>query len=151
MDWLRALLGIFLVFKSILMVNNNLEERLINFAVSVISIAVKMKKSFAGNDLSAQLIRSSTSAAQNYGEAESAESRKDFIHKMKVVLKELRECHVSLKIVHRAKLYTDEYSILHANKENNELISIFVISIKTAAKNLENEKNKNTGFKSNNS
>ena len=124
------------------MVNNNLEERLINFAVSVIAISEKMKKSFAANDLGAQLIRSSTSSAQNYGEAESAESRKDFIHKMKVVLKELRECHVSLKIAHRSKLHTDENVILSAITENNELISIFVTSIKTATKNLEMEKNK---------
>jgi four helix bundle protein len=123
------------------MVNNDLEERLINFAVLVIGIAEKMKKSYAGNDLSTQLIRSSTSSAQNYGEAESAESRKDFIHKMKVVLKELRECHVSLKIVQQSKLYDDENAIQSAVKESNELISIFVISIKTATKNLETEKN----------
>ena len=130
------------------MVNNNLEERLINFAVSVISISEKMKKSFAGNDLSAQLIRSSTSAAQNYGEAESAESRKDFIHKLKVVLKELRESYVSLKIVHLSKLYSEENNILSAINENNELISIFVSSIRTAAKNLVQEKNNNAAFKS---
>ena len=124
------------------MVNNNLEERLIRFAVSAISIAEKIKKSFAGNDLSAQLVRSSTSSAQNYAEAESAESRRDFIHKMKVVLKELRESQVSLKIIHLSKLYTEESTILSAISESNELISIFVISIKTAVKNLEKEKNK---------
>ncbi len=124
------------------MVNNNLEERLINFAVSVIDIARKMNKSYAGNDLSTQLIRSSTSSAQNYAEAESAESRRDFIHKMKIVLKELRECHVSLKIVQRTKLCMDDATIELVISENNELISIFVISIKTAVKNLETEKNK---------
>jgi four helix bundle protein len=106
----------------------------------VINIAEKIKKSFAGNDLSTQLIRSSTSSAQNYGEAESAESRKDFINKLKIVLKELRECYVSLKIIQRAQLHTDEIAIKSAIDESNELISIFVTSIKTAVKNVEKEK-----------
>ena len=114
---------------------SNLEERLINFAVSVIEIAEKMRKTYTGTHLGAQLIRSSSSAALNYGEAQSAESRKDFVHKMKVVLKELRETFVNLKIVQKAKLYTAEnmQSILI---ENNELISIFVTSVETARKNL---------------
>jgi len=121
---------------------NNLEERLINFAVLVIRIAEKMKKTFAGNDLSSQLIRSSTSAAQNYGEAESAESRKDFIHKIKVVLKELRESQVSLKIVYRSQLHHEQDLVQSAIEESNELISIFVTSVKTAMKNIQSEQAK---------
>ncbi|HZV68854.1 MAG TPA: four helix bundle protein [Saprospiraceae bacterium] len=118
---------------------NNLEERLINFAVSIISIAEKIKKSYAGNDLSTQLIRSSTSSAQNYAEAQSSESRKDFLHKIKIVLKELRETRVSLIIVQKTELYPDDDNIKSAIKESNELIAIFVTSTVTARKNMEHE------------
>jgi four helix bundle protein len=68
----------------------DLEERLINFAVLIVDISESMPKSYAGNHLSGQLLRSGTSPALNYGEAQGGESRKDFIHKIKIVLKELR-------------------------------------------------------------
>ena len=114
---------------------NDLEERLINLAVRVIQIAESVKKTYAGLHLSGQLIKASSSAALNYGEAQSAESRKDFIHKMKVVLKELRESNVNLKIIYRLKIYKDEAEIQWSLKEVNELISICVASIDTATKN----------------
>ncbi|MBE9510813.1 MAG: four helix bundle protein, partial [Bacteroidetes bacterium] len=91
----------------------------------------------AGNHLSGQLVRSGTSVSLNYGEAQSTESRKDFIHKMKVILKELRETFVCLKIIHLSKLYKTEKKIIKAKKENNELISIFVKSIETTKNNLQ--------------
>jgi len=78
-----------------------LEERLINFAVLIIEIVNELPNTKAGNHLSGQLVRSGTSPALNYGEAQSGESRKDFIHKIKVVLKELRETFVCLKIIHK--------------------------------------------------
>jgi len=81
-----------------------------------------MPNTKAGNHLSGQLIRSGTSAALNYGEAQSGESSKDFIHKLKVVLKELRETFVCLKIIHRAKLYKSENLVKSALNENNQLI-----------------------------
>ena len=115
---------------------NNLEDRLINFAVAVIAIAENLKKTYAGIHLSTQIIRSSSSAALNYGEAQSAESRKDFVHKIKVVLKELRETYVNLKIIHKSKLHSSESEIAQVLSENNELISIFVASAETASKNL---------------
>ena len=90
----------------------------------------------AGNHLSGQIIRSGTSVSLNYGEAQSGESRKDFIHKMKIALKELRETFACLKIIHRTKLYKSEILIKKALKENNELISIFVKSVETAQKNM---------------
>jgi four helix bundle protein len=68
----------------------------------------------------------------NYSEAQSAESRNDFIHKMSVVLKELRETHSNLKIIFRVKLYLEEIEIDKVIKENDELISIFVKSIETS-------------------
>ncbi|MBL7128213.1 MAG: four helix bundle protein [Ignavibacteria bacterium] len=114
-----------------------LEERLINFSVLIIEISNELPNSKSGNHLSGQLIRSGTSASLNYGEAQSGESRKDFIHKIKIVLKELRETLVCLKIIHRTKLNKIDNKIITAMKENDELISIFVKSVETAQKNLE--------------
>ena len=114
----------------------DLEERLINFAVLIIDITNKIPATKAGNHLSGQLIRSGTAPALNYGEAQSGESRKDFIHKIKVVLKELRETLVCLKIIYRTKMLTATEQIQFAMKENDELISIFVKSVETAQNNL---------------
>jgi four helix bundle protein len=111
----------------------DLHERLIDFAVQIISITDNLKSTKAGNHLSGQIVRSGTSPSLNYSEAQSAESRNDFIHKMSVVLKELRETHANLKIIHRAELYLKEdIDLLEAIKENDELISIFVKSIDTS-------------------
>lgn len=111
----------------------DLHERLIDFAVMIIEITDNLNNSKAGNHLSGQIVRSGTSPSLNYSEAQSAESRNDFIHKMSVVLKELRETHSCLKIIQRAKLYSKEEEILVLLiKENNELISIFVKSIETS-------------------
>ena len=117
----------------------DLEERLINFGVAMIKTAEKLPKSFAGNHLAGQLVRSGTSPALNYGEAISAESRNDFIHKMKVALKELRETNNCLRMIHQLK-WLDNEMILPEIKECNELISIFVKSIATAQRNKQNMK-----------
>ena len=69
----------------------DLEERLIDFSVLILEITNEMENNYAANHLSKQIIRSSASASLNYGEAQSGESRKDFVNKMKIVLKELRE------------------------------------------------------------
>ena len=114
----------------------DLEERLIEFSVLIIEIVNETPNSKSGNHLSGQLVRSGTSVSLNYGEAQSGESRKDFIHRMKIVLKELRETYICLKIIHKTKLYKTETKIAKAKKENDELISIFVKSIETAQKNL---------------
>jgi len=112
----------------------DLEKRLVNFAVRVINLAEKFPKSYVGIHIASQLVRSGTSPAANYGEAQSSESRSDFIHKMKLVLKELRESRLWLLIVERKALIklADELASLLA--ENNELISIFVASIATVQK-----------------
>jgi len=117
-----------------------LEQRLINFSVLIINIIDEMPNKRAGNHLSGQLIRSGTSPSLNYGEAQSAESRKDFIHKIKIVLKELRETFNCLKIIKRANLYKTLEKIDQALSENNELISIFVKSVETAQRNIDAEK-----------
>lgn len=114
----------------------DLEERLIDFAVRIIKLSDSLPKTDIGYHIRKQILRSGTSPAPNYGEAQSAESRNDFIHKMKVALKELRETKVWLQIVIKADLLplTRLEPLL---KENNELISIFVTSIQTAQKNQE--------------
>ena len=90
----------------------DLEERLINFVVLIIEIIESMPDTKAANHLSGQLVRSGTAPALNYGEAQSGESRKDFIHKIKIVLKELRESYVCLRIIHQTKLFTSEEKIV---------------------------------------
>ena len=112
-----------------------LEERLIDFAVQIITVINELPNNKAGNHLGNQLIRSGTAPALNYGEAQSGESRKDFIHKMKIALKELRETLVNLKIIDRSKLLVSNDVLQNITKENNELISIFVRSVKTVERN----------------
>jgi len=110
----------------------DLEERWIVFAIRINRIAESLPKTKVGNHIAGQLIRCGTSPAPNYGEAQSAESRADFIHKMKVCLKELRETKIWLLMIIRAKLVKPASKLEPLIDENNELISIFVSSIKTA-------------------
>ncbi len=110
----------------------DLEDRLIDFAVRIIRIAESLPKTKVGNHIAGQIIRSGTSPAPNYGEAQGAESRSDFIHKMKVSLKELRETRVWLLMTVRANLIKPAAKLEPLIDENNQLISIFVKSIDTA-------------------
>ena len=113
------------------MIPQALEDRLIDFAVSVIGVVEFLPGTKAGNHIAGQLIRSGTSPAPNYGEARSAESRRDFIHKMKISLKELRETMIWLKIISRKRMVAGEV-VNAAVTECDELISIFVSSTRTA-------------------
>lgn len=115
---------------------NELENRLIQFAIDVILMCKKLDNSFASEYLAKQLIRSSTSVALNYGEARSAESTRDFLHKMKICLKELRESLINMQIQKGAELIKDIHKLDLLIKENDELISIFVASIKTSTSKL---------------
>ncbi|MEX0723840.1 MAG: four helix bundle protein [Gracilimonas sp.] len=117
-----------------------LEERLVLFAVTTIEIINELPSSKAGKHISGQLLRSGTSPALNYAESRSAESLKDFIHKLQIVLKELRESHVCMRIIHKSKLHKNESKIITALKECDELISIFVKSVQTANKRKLNQK-----------
>jgi len=112
----------------------DLEDRLIDFAVSVIKLVESLPNTKSATHLGGQLLRSGTSPSLNYGEAKSGESKNDFIHKMKVCLKELRESYNCLRIIDRAKISPDEQLVLYLIKECNELIAIFVKSIVTALK-----------------
>ena len=110
----------------------DLEDRLIDFAVRIIRIAESLPKTRAGNHMAGQLVRCGTSPPPNYGEAQSAESRADFIHKMKICLKELREIRVWLIMIARSYLTKATSELDFLINENNELISIFVSSVRTA-------------------
>ena len=114
----------------------DLEQRLINYAVLVIKIVKLLPNNNEGQVLAKQLAKSGTSPALNYGEAQSAESRKDFIHKSKIVLKELRESLICIKIINKSNLTLDKKLVQEAIMESNELISIFVKSVQTAEHNL---------------
>lgn len=117
----------------------NLNDRLTNFAVSCIQIAESLPNSFAGNHLAGQLTRSGSAPALHYGEAQGAESAKDFIHKMKVALKELRETKNCLSIIIKLKWGT-KVDIDYTLNESSELIRIFFKSISTAESNKDLKK-----------
>ncbi len=106
--------------------NNKLEQKLIDFTVSAIDLAEKLPSSPAGKHLGGQLIRSSSSMALNYAEAQGAESRKDFKHKIKVVLKEARESHVCLRVINKKKGFRDNVIVQSVLDEANQIVSIFV-------------------------
>ena len=110
----------------------DLEERLIDFAVKIIQVAGSLSKTKAGSHIAGQLVRCGTSPASNYGEAQGAESRTDFIHKMKICLKELRETKVWLRMIVKADLIKPLSKLDPVIDENTQLISIFVRSIQTA-------------------
>ncbi len=112
----------------------NLEERLIQFGISIIKMVEKLPNSKAGNALGNQIVRSGTSPALNYGEAQAAESQNDFIHKFRIILKELRETKVCLKLLKGSDLIQDIDNPDSILKESDELIAIFVKSIATAKK-----------------
>ena len=114
----------------------DLEERLIDYAVRIINASERLPESKAGKHIAGQLLRSGTSPAPNYGEAQSAESTKDFIHKIKISLKELRESKVWLKIIDRAKIIKSS-SLEPLIKETDELIAILFKSVDTAKRNIE--------------
>ncbi len=83
---------------------DDIQERLIDFAVRIIKLSAALPKTYAGKHIANQLLRSGTSPAPNYGEARGAESKKDFSHKLGVVLKELNESWVWLEIIQRSEM-----------------------------------------------
>jgi len=112
----------------------DLEDRLVKFATLILEICDLLPTSKAANNLEYQLSKSGIAPALMYGEAQAAESRADFIHKMKMLLKELRETRISLRIIIEKPVAQHE-KIETALKECNELIGIFTKSIETANKN----------------
>lgn len=118
----------------------DLEERLLEFASAVIDLTEKLPSSRSGNHISGQLLRSGTSPFANHGEAESAESPDDFIHKLAVCLKELRETRRWLRLIQRKSWLPTDQQLDQAAVEVEELIRIFAASIRTARQNQINPK-----------
>ena len=117
----------------------DLEDRFIDYTIRISNVVDEIDNSKLGNHIAGQLIRSGSSPALNYGEAQSAESRKDFVHKMKVILKELKESRICLKITERKPLILNIKKLVPIMNETEELIAIVYKSIETARSNMQNE------------
>ena len=120
----------------VFMMREELIERFLNFAVQIYKLEKLLCKTSSGRHVYGQLFRSGTSAGANYDEATAAESRKDFIHKMQISLKELRESYFWLRFINKAELITaEDETIAFLIKENEELLNIIGKSVSTAKKN----------------
>ena len=112
----------------------DLEDRLVDFACMCLDVCDLLPNTKTGNNLEHQLSKSGTAPALIYGEAQAAESRADFIHKMSMVLKEIKESKINLKIIIRKPVIVNE-KVDKAFTEANELMAIFLKSIETARRN----------------
>lgn len=110
---------------------DDIEARLIDFAVRIVKLSDSLPKSYAGRHLANQLLRSGTSAAAHYAEARGAESNRDFVHKLKICLKELNESSVWLRIISRSGIFSPS-KLAEISQECIELARIINASIKTA-------------------
>ena len=117
----------------------DLEERILAYAVRVVRVVDSLPKSRGGDHLGGQVLRSGTSPALNHGEAQAAESRNDFIHKMRICLKELRESRRTLRIIAAVPLAKDLKEIHSLIAETEELIRIFFAAIRTAIERRPNQ------------
>ena len=112
----------------------DLEDRLLEFSARIIRLVDALPNTRAANHLAGQILRSGTSPYGNHGEVEAAESRKDFVHKLKVCLKELKETRRWLRLVKKSKMLLEKNMVLIL-AESEELIRIFFASVRTAEKN----------------
>jgi four helix bundle protein len=110
---------------------NELEDRFINFAVRIVKLSACLPRTAAGKHVASQILRSGTSPAPNYGEARGAESHADFVHKLRIVLKELNETAIWLRIISRSLMLKPEL-LREIDNENIELCRIITASLKTA-------------------
>ena len=119
----------------------DIEERCIVFGAAIVTYTEKMSRSFAGLHLGRQLLRSGTAAALHYGEVQGAESPRDFIHKMGVAVKELRESKNNMRVQVKAGMMDPTIpECAWLLNECSELIAIFTVSIATAKRNEEKRK-----------
>jgi len=115
----------------------DLQDRLIDYSVRIIKLSEALPDTKAGKHMAGQILRSGTSPAPNYGEAQSAESRADFVHKLKISLKELRETGIWLKVITKAEMINPASQLVPLLQETDELIAILFSSVETAKKNNE--------------
>ncbi len=131
-----------LLFKKNMARIYDLEDRLVDYTCRMIEVVEALPKTRSGNYMAGQLIRSCHSPAFNYGEAQAAESPDDFIHKLRVVLKELKECRTCIKIIIKRAYFEPALKLNTVYKETEELIAIVGKSISTAEKNKNGRYNK---------
>jgi four helix bundle protein len=112
----------------------DLEDRLVDYTCRMIDVVEALPNTRAGNYIAGQLIRSCHSPTFNYGEVQAAESINDFIHKMGVVLKELKECRTALKVIRKKQFITPVSKLDDIYKETEELVAIIAKGIATAKK-----------------
>lgn len=110
----------------------DLEERLIMFTCNMIDLVESLPHTRAGNYIAGQLIRSCHSPAFNYAEVQAAESANDFIHKMSIVLKEIKECRTALRIIYKREMVMNSSLVIEMISESEELAAIVGKSISTA-------------------
>ena len=115
----------------------DLEDRLLDFAARIIRVSESMKPTPAGRHVGDQLLRSGTSPFANHGEAEGAESLNDFVHKLRICYKELRESRRWMRLAQRADLLDQPERLTPLLDEADELIRIFAASLRTAEKKRE--------------
>lgn len=120
---------------------DDLSERLLELAVRIGKVVDALPATRLGNHIAGQLVRSGTSPAPNYEEACAAESRRDFIHKVRIALKELRETRCWIKLIMRSDLLPEARMSEIAN-ESNELCKILGQSLVTARRNEDQAKAK---------
>jgi four helix bundle protein len=114
------------------MKKTELEERLVRFSVSIIEMTKGLEGCFESQHLSKQIIRSGTAPSLLYGEAQGAISKKDFIHKISLVLRELKETQMNLRIIEEANLLNNNLLMNDIKDENLQLIKIFMKTMMTA-------------------
>ena len=110
---------------------DELEERLIDFVVRIVKLSASLPRTAAGRHVAGQILRSGTSPAPNYGEARGGESAADFVHKLRIVLKELNETSIWLRVIRRSQLLKSDL-LENIMTESAELCRIFTASLKTA-------------------
>jgi len=113
----------------------DLEDRLLVFAAKIVELTESLPNTRAGNHIAGQLLRCGTSSLSNHGEAEAAESRRDFLHKLRICLKELRETKRWLRLLGRVNKVEEPANFNTCLNEVEELIRIFVASVRTAERN----------------
>lgn len=118
----------------------DLEPRLLEFAAVIIDVSEKLPATRAGSHIAGQLLRAGTSPYGNHGEAQTPESMDDFIHKMKICLKELRETRRWLRLIERKAWLDSDSQLLFLLRECEELVRIFNASIQTAERNKLNRR-----------
>ena len=112
----------------------NLEDRLLEFSARIIRLVDALPNTRTANHVGGQILRSGTSPYGNHGEVEAADSRKDFVHKLRVSLKELKETKRWRCLIKKSEM-VPEKNMLPILEETEELIRIVLASVRTAEKN----------------